>query len=304
MNAQVYDYWLAQRQYVPQLQYDHPSDMSCVSSICTSPVSTTTAMKCLMTLGHHPRAFTSLTSTQAASLDSCQVAVYPSPAAYAPPREEVPLLYHHASELSSADTDSPYCSPRQHRSDPDFSPAPIAPPHPPPERVHTTSGVREPPPSNTASHPDPTPAPTLPPFSLPPPYSSSFAPSPSSSSAPLAVHRLTSGRLSQRRRAQNRAAQRAFRERKEQHARELEARLAALTAEHAALEARHRGLEGAYDKLRRTFEVLASRGGAGSGQRVGGVEEGVIGKGGVVDVETLGKLLDILHEGAEVRPSV
>ncbi|KAF1813343.1 hypothetical protein P152DRAFT_506943 [Eremomyces bilateralis CBS 781.70] len=59
-----------------------------------------------------------------------------------------------------------------------------------------------------------------------------------------------------RRRAQNRAAQRAFRERKEKHARDLEGQLAALTEQYNTLESDHAELSAAYEKLRRTIEVL------------------------------------------------
>ncbi|KAF1987426.1 hypothetical protein K402DRAFT_392695 [Aulographum hederae CBS 113979] len=61
-----------------------------------------------------------------------------------------------------------------------------------------------------------------------------------------------------RRRAQNRAAQRAFRERKEKHARDLETQLAALSDKHRTLETSHAELQGAYNKLRRTVELLTA----------------------------------------------
>jgi len=54
---------------------------------------------------------------------------------------------------------------------------------------------------------------------------------------------------SARRRAQNRRAQRAFRERKERHAKELEEKLADLTAKYQALEREHEQLERAYTRL-------------------------------------------------------
>ncbi|KAK7706135.1 hypothetical protein SLS57_009787 [Botryosphaeria dothidea] len=63
---------------------------------------------------------------------------------------------------------------------------------------------------------------------------------------------VTSGR----RRAQNRAAQRAFRERKEKHAKDLEAKLAVLSERYGRLEASHKELGEAYEKLRRTLELL------------------------------------------------
>lgn len=63
---------------------------------------------------------------------------------------------------------------------------------------------------------------------------------------------VTSGR----RRAQNRAAQRAFRERKEKHAKDLEVKLAVLSERYSRLEASHKELGEAYEKLRRTLELL------------------------------------------------
>lgn len=93
--------------------------------------------------------------------------------------------------------------------------------------------------------------------------------------------------LSQRRRAQNRAAQRAFRERKEKHARDLEAQLAALTDKYRTLETSHTELNAAYDKLRKTIELLTKDDG----------EEDAVRRSSNAD--TLRKLLDILH--GEVR---
>lgn len=61
---------------------------------------------------------------------------------------------------------------------------------------------------------------------------------------------------SQRRRAQNRAAQRAFRERKEKHARDLEVQLSALSEKYNKLEMSHTELNAAYEKLRKTMELL------------------------------------------------
>ncbi|KAF2877400.1 hypothetical protein BDV95DRAFT_625299 [Massariosphaeria phaeospora] len=61
-----------------------------------------------------------------------------------------------------------------------------------------------------------------------------------------------------RRRAQNRAAQRAFRERKEKHARDLEAQLGALNDKYNKLETSHTELNAAYEKLRKTVELLTA----------------------------------------------
>ena len=47
----------------------------------------------------------------------------------------------------------------------------------------------------------------------------------------------------QRRRAQNRASQRAFRERKEQHVKEVEAKLAEVEAKYESLEEKYRATE-------------------------------------------------------------
>ncbi|GME38591.1 Basic-leucine zipper (bZIP) transcription factor [Neofusicoccum parvum] len=69
---------------------------------------------------------------------------------------------------------------------------------------------------------------------------------------------VTSGR----RRAQNRAAQRAFRERKEKHAKDLETQLALLSEKYGKLEASHAELNTAYEKLRRTLELLMSSSGS------------------------------------------
>ncbi|OJD39016.1 basic-leucine zipper transcription factor [Diplodia corticola] len=62
----------------------------------------------------------------------------------------------------------------------------------------------------------------------------------------------------QRRRAQNRAAQRAFRERKEKHAKDLEAQLAVLSDRYGRLEQSHAELNTAYERLRRTLELLTA----------------------------------------------
>lgn len=93
----------------------------------------------------------------------------------------------------------------------------------------------------------------------------------------------------QRRRAQNRAAQRAFRERKEKHARDLEAQLGALTDKYRTLETSHAELNAAYDKLRKTIELLTKDDGTGAGA------------GAPSNADTLRKLLDILH--GEVKGS-
>lgn len=86
-----------------------------------------------------------------------------------------------------------------------------------------------------------------------------------------------------RRRAQNRAAQRAFRERKEQHARDLETALAALTEKYQNLESSHSELNTAYEKLRRTIELLT--------KDDDGTDEAKSGH----SKETLRSLLEIIH---------
>ncbi|KAF2836106.1 hypothetical protein M501DRAFT_284549 [Patellaria atrata CBS 101060] len=96
--------------------------------------------------------------------------------------------------------------------------------------------------------------------------------------APERTH-TTSGR----RRAQNRAAQRAFRERKEKHAKDLESQLASLTDKFRSLETSHAELNAAYDKLRKTIELLTKDEGPSNS-------------------DTLRKLLEILH--GEVRVKV
>lgn len=93
-----------------------------------------------------------------------------------------------------------------------------------------------------------------------------------------------------RRRAQNRAAQRAFRERKEKHAKDLESQLAALTDKYRSLESSHTELTAAYDKLRKTIELLtaddSTEGGEGKPPS---------------NADTLRKLLDILHGEIKVK---
>ena len=92
-----------------------------------------------------------------------------------------------------------------------------------------------------------------------------------------------------RRRAQNRAAQRAFRERKERHARDLETALAALNEKYRTLETSHTELSAAYDKLRKTIELLTK------GDDDGGEYAKAQSK------ETLRKLLEIIHGEVSVR---
>lgn len=94
----------------------------------------------------------------------------------------------------------------------------------------------------------------------------------------------------QRRRAQNRAAQRAFRERKEKHARDLEAQLSVLTDKYNKLETSHSELNAAYDKLRKTIELLTQ-----DDDAEGDEEEDRQMRRRSSNSETLRKLLDILH---------
>jgi len=94
----------------------------------------------------------------------------------------------------------------------------------------------------------------------------------------------------QRRRAQNRAAQRAFRERKEKHARDLEAQLAVLNEKYNKLESSHTELNAAYDKLRKTIELLTQ-----DDDAEGEDEEGRSVRRRSSNTDTLRKLLDILH---------
>lgn len=96
--------------------------------------------------------------------------------------------------------------------------------------------------------------------------------------------------IAQRRRAQNRAAQRAFRERKEKHARDLEVQLSAMTERYNKLELSHTELNAAYEKLRKTIELLTQ------GDNIEGEDEDsrtVKRKSSSSD--TLRKLLEILH---------
>ncbi|OSS47723.1 hypothetical protein B5807_07463 [Epicoccum nigrum] len=94
-----------------------------------------------------------------------------------------------------------------------------------------------------------------------------------------------------RRRAQNRAAQRAFRERKEKHARDLEAQLSVMTERYNRLEVSHAELNAAYEKLRKTVELLTEDGGVDEG------EDGISNAGSrkSSNSDTLRKVLDILH---------
>lgn len=101
-------------------------------------------------------------------------------------------------------------------------------------------------------------------------------------SAPAERTHTTSGR----RRAQNRAAQRAFRERKEKHAKDLESQLAALTEKYRSLESSHTELNAAYNKLRKTIELLTKNDGEERPPS---------------NADTLRKLLDILHGEFKVK---
>jgi seryl-tRNA synthetase len=96
--------------------------------------------------------------------------------------------------------------------------------------------------------------------------------------------------VNQRRRAQNRAAQRAFRERKEKHARDLEAQLSALTDKYNKLEVSHTELNAAYDKLRKTIELLTQ-----DDDAEGEEEDGKAIRRRSSNSDTLRKLLEILH---------
>ncbi|KAL1598677.1 hypothetical protein SLS60_007817 [Paraconiothyrium brasiliense] len=104
--------------------------------------------------------------------------------------------------------------------------------------------------------------------------------------APTERQHTTSGR----RRAQNRAAQRAFRERKEKHARDLEAQLAVLNQKYNKLETSHTELNAAYDKLRKTIELLTQDDDAD-----GDDEDSRLSRRRSSNSETLRKLLEIIH---------
>lgn len=107
-----------------------------------------------------------------------------------------------------------------------------------------------------------------------------------SASGPGERTHTTSGR----RRAQNRAAQRAFRERKEKHARDLEVQLGALTDKYNKLEVSHTELNAAYDKLRKTIELLTQ-----DDDAEGEDEDGRQLRRRSSNSDTLRKLLEILH---------
>ncbi|KAJ4370952.1 hypothetical protein N0V86_008646 [Didymella sp. IMI 355093] len=96
--------------------------------------------------------------------------------------------------------------------------------------------------------------------------------------------------MTTRRRAQNRAAQRAFRERKEKHARDLEVQLLAMSEKYNRLELSHAELNAAYEKLRKTIEVLTQ-----DDDAEGEDEDGRSIKRKSSSSDTLRKLLDILH---------
>jgi AP-1-like factor len=104
--------------------------------------------------------------------------------------------------------------------------------------------------------------------------------------APAERTHTTSGR----RRAQNRAAQRAFRERKEKHARDLETQLSILNDKYSKLEVSHSELAAAYEKLRKTIELLIQDDDAD-----GEDEEGTSIRRRSTNSDTLRKLLEILH---------
>jgi hypothetical protein len=106
-------------------------------------------------------------------------------------------------------------------------------------------------------------------------------------SAPAERTHTTSGR----RRAQNRAAQRAFRERKEKHARDLETQLAALTDKYNKLETSHTELNAAYEKLRKTIELLTQDNDDAEGEE----EDPKALRRRSSNSDTLRKLLEILH---------
>ncbi|CAI6337504.1 unnamed protein product [Periconia digitata] len=129
-----------------------------------------------------------------------------------------------------------------------------------------------------------------PPYCSPPPLPQQldqvYGQVPQSSSADR--QHTTSGR----RRAQNRAAQRAFRERKEKHARDLEVQLSALTERYNKLESSHSELNAAYEKLRKTIELLTQD---DDDDADGEEDDGKITRRRSSNTDTLRKLLDILH---------
>ncbi|KAJ8113739.1 hypothetical protein OPT61_g4199 [Boeremia exigua] len=100
-----------------------------------------------------------------------------------------------------------------------------------------------------------------------------------------------------RRRAQNRAAQRAFRERKERHARDLEGQLSVLTEKYNKLEVSHTELNAAYEKLRKTIELLTR-----DDDDEPEDEAGKTTRRKSSSSDTLRKLLEILH--GEVKGAI
>lgn len=104
----------------------------------------------------------------------------------------------------------------------------------------------------------------------------------------ITVLALSSANPPQRRRAQNRAAQRAFRERKEKHARDLEVQLSVLTEKYNKLEMSHSELNAAYEKLRKTIEVLTQ-----DDDEEG--DQDSVSRRKSNSSETLRKMFDILH---------
>ncbi|KAF2636889.1 hypothetical protein P280DRAFT_552693 [Massarina eburnea CBS 473.64] len=128
------------------------------------------------------------------------------------------------------------------------------------------------------------------PYCSPPPLSQQMdqiyaqVPQPS---APAERQHTTSGR----RRAQNRAAQRAFRERKDKHARDLEVQLAALTDKHHRLQSSYSELNAAYEKLRKTIELITQ-----DDDAEGEEEEGNTARRRSSTADTVTrKLVEILH---------
>lgn len=106
----------------------------------------------------------------------------------------------------------------------------------------------------------------------------------------------------QRRRAQNRAAQRAFRERKEKHARDLEAQLSVLTDKYTKLETSYSELNAAYEKLRKTNELLTQHGDDEDDD-----DDGKESRRRSSNQETLRKLLEILHgdvKGIQIKSEI
>ncbi|KAL5115178.1 hypothetical protein ACEQ8H_006932 [Pleosporales sp. CAS-2024a] len=128
----------------------------------------------------------------------------------------------------------------------------------------------------------------------PPPHAEPVL-APVNSSVPVERTHTTSGR----RRAQNRAAQRAFRERKEKHARDLEAQLAVLTEKYTKLQVSHTELNAAYEKLRRTIELLTQ-----ADDAEGEDDQGKPIRRRSSNSDTLWKLLDILHDEFKGIPLV